>query len=312
MNHEAWDARPLIVRYLAIQGFAVLGWWVFLWLKPSAIRWFQPIAWPDEVLLSFVGPDVAFAVVGSWVAAMATWRRKPWAGALMWVLAGAFGYATLFCVTSSFLSGEAWLATSLMVMMSGLTCVAAMMFGTHRDPRLFRKQNVAPTTAASWTLFQTIVFWSVFLWIFPKGIVELMARLGVPGQFPANPFLGTSLFLAAAGLGLSSAWAMSTRGRGTPLPTSTPGELVVSGPYRYIRNPMALAGILQGIAVGWIMGNFWVIGYALLGSVVWHVLARPSEEQFLLEEFGESYAHYRRRVGLWLPWLFRGSDSENE
>jgi protein-S-isoprenylcysteine O-methyltransferase Ste14 len=35
--------------------------------------------------------------------------------------------------------------------------------------------------------------------------------------------------------------------------------LVIAGPYRYVRNPMAVAGILQGIAVGWYLGSVSVI-----------------------------------------------------
>ena len=42
---------------------------------------------------------------------------------------------------------------------------------------------------------------------------------------------------------------------------------------------MAVAGILQGIAVGWLLGSVPVIIYSLTGIVAWHVFVRPAEEQ---------------------------------
>lgn len=96
---------------------------------------------------------------------------------------------------------------------------------------------------------------------------------------------------------------MATLGRGTPLPTATAPFLVIAGPYRYVRNPMALAGITQGLAVGWWMGSFSVIVYALVGAVAWHTLVRPHEERDLLKRFGAAYRDYQRRVLLWIPMI---------
>ncbi|WP_286178349.1 methyltransferase family protein [Rhodopirellula sp. JC639] len=82
---------------------------------------------------------------------------------------------------------------------------------------------------------------------------------------------------------------MVTQGGGTPLPTATAPRLVVAGPYRFVRNPLALAGILQGIAVGWLLGSVPVIVYSLTGIFAWHVFVRPAEEQDLLDRFGTRY-----------------------
>jgi len=73
--------------------------------------------------------------------------------------------------------------------------------------------------------------------------------------------------------------------------------------YRYVRNPMAVAGIVQGIAVGWYLGSYAVIVYSLVGAVLWHVVVRPVEEAGLNSRFGKTYTEYRQRVRLWLPAL---------
>jgi len=94
---------------------------------------------------------------------------------------------------------------------------------------------------------------------------------------------------------------MATRGNGTPLPTASAPSLVIAGPYRYVRNPMALPGIAQGIAVGAYLGSYGVIAYSLLGAIFWHIIVRPVGERDLVERIGESYDHYRTSVRLWLP-----------
>nr|WP_261344189.1 isoprenylcysteine carboxylmethyltransferase family protein [Stieleria neptunia] len=99
---------------------------------------------------------------------------------------------------------------------------------------------------------------------------------------------------------------------GTFHPLSTGGwhlSSVLSGPYRYVRNPMALAGVLQGGAVGWLLGSSSVVGYSLAGAVVWHLFVRPIEEADLQKRFGDNYRMYQHRVRLWLPTFAINSES---
>src|SRR5699024_12773340 len=126
----------------------------------------------------------------------------------------------------------------------------------------------------------------------------------LPGRLGAGAVLcGLVLLFAASARGLASAAARARIGRGTPLPSAMPHRLVVAGPYRWVRNPMAVAGIGQGIAVG-LLGQSWlVIAYALAGAVLWHLLVRPEEERDLASRFGADYeigrASCRGRVSGW-------------
>ncbi len=61
---------------------------------------------------------------------------------------------------------------------------------------------------------------------------------------------------------------------------------------------MALAGILQGLAVGWYLGSYGVLAYALAGAFAWHHLVRPVEEADLRKRFGSQYLRYQRAVRL--------------
>jgi protein-S-isoprenylcysteine O-methyltransferase Ste14 len=87
------------------------------------------------------------------------------------------------------------------------------------------------------------------------------------------------------------------------LPLDQTNKLVDSGPYRIVRNPMAIAGIGQGLAIATIFHSVSILVYSLLGGLVWHLVVRPIEERDMVERFGDAYSDYRKRVMCWIPNL---------
>jgi protein-S-isoprenylcysteine O-methyltransferase Ste14 len=152
------------------------------------------------------------------------------------------------------------------------------------------------------TFGQIVLFWGFFLAVLPLAIAFLAQRWAVGLPFPsfAGP-VGVVVLLLASALGVWSAVVMSTLGDGTPLPSAMPNRLVIAGPYRWIRNPMAVAGIVQGAAIGLILQSWLVIAYAVVGSLVWNYAVRPLEESDLKERFGEEFQQYRDTVRCWIP-----------
>lgn len=130
----------------------------------------------------------------------------------------------------------------------------------------------------------------------------LEGRLQLP-HFESLDVLGWVLFSLFSMLGLYSGYTMSWFGRGTPLPIDCPNLLVINGPYKYVRNPMAVAGIGQGISVGLIYGSYFVVAYSLIGAILWHVIVRPDEEQDLESRFGQQFLNYKCKVSCWIPDL---------
>lgn len=168
------------------------------------------------------------------------------------------------------------------------------------------------TTAANLarTCGQTLVFWAVFVAALPWAIVRVERELGVPGfGFAGQAVVAVVLGILCGALNLGSGVALAVAGRGTPFPTQTARELVVSGPYRWLRNPMAVGGLGVGFAVGLFVGSWGTLAYAVAGGVIWHLVARPMEEDDLARRFGDSYRRYRREVRCWIPRLrpYRGS-----
>jgi protein-S-isoprenylcysteine O-methyltransferase Ste14 len=152
------------------------------------------------------------------------------------------------------------------------------------------------------TLLQTSVFWLVFLAILPSAISFWETDLALPRfSFVGQSILPWVLFGLASALGLASGYTMSSQGDGTPLPTDCARRLVVAGPYRYVRNPMAIAGLAQGACVGLALGSPLTLLYVLLGGILWHTLVRPTEELDLARRFGAEYQEYQRHVRCWIP-----------
>ena len=281
----------------------VAMWWLLLVTYPSAVSWFLPRATPRETLFDFWLADVVLLVGGSLLSCYAVATRRLWSSTAVWAVSAAAWYPTLYCLATSLRTGEAWIATAMMAGMSALSLAMASIYGYgDQTPATIRAVSLSKRSAFIWTFGQVVVFWGLFLGVLPLGINELSMRSGLaPFQHRGQATAACAVFVAASALGLWSAWVIVRHGRGTPLPTATAPQLVIAGPYRFVRNPMALAGITQGLAVGWCLGSWPVVAYAVVGAFVWHWGARPVEEADLKQRFGESYIAYQRRVPLWLP-----------
>jgi protein-S-isoprenylcysteine O-methyltransferase Ste14 len=172
---------------------------------------------------------------------------------------------------------------------------------------LARFHPAAPASAGrnlAKTALQCALIWPAFLLVIPALLVAVEPRLGVGRfAFTGQHVLGASLFLAFTALNVTTGAVLSVRGRGTPLPLDCPNELVVSGPYACLRNPMALAGLGQGAAVGIFLGSWTVLVYVAAGITIWHGVLRPVEEEDLTGRFGGLYEEYRRQVRCWVPRL---------
>ncbi len=92
-------------------------------------------------------------------------------------------------------------------------------------------------------------------------------------------------------------------GRGTLVPALPPEHLVVSGLYRFARNPMYM-GVLAAIAGEALLLRSRGLAIELLAAWLgFNLLVRLYEEPRLARTFEAEYAMYRRNVHRWLPRL---------
>jgi protein-S-isoprenylcysteine O-methyltransferase Ste14 len=76
--------------------------------------------------------------------------------------------------------------------------------------------------------------------------------------------------------------------------------LVTSGPYRYVRHPFYGGAALATLANGLAAANWFLLVTSALVIVLFAIRTR-TEEQKLIDRFGESYRVYMARTGRFLP-----------
>jgi len=98
-------------------------------------------------------------------------------------------------------------------------------------------------------------------------------------------------------------WDFLTKGFGTPAPLDPPKELVVSGMYKYVRNPMYVGVLLMLIAHFLLFGYWSLLIYAGVVSLAFHLFVVNYEEPTLKKKFGRAYTNYMKSVPRWIPKL---------
>ena len=94
--------------------------------------------------------------------------------------------------------------------------------------------------------------------------------------------------IAGAVVLLRCVWDFFAKGRGTLAPIDPPRVLVVSGLYRFTRNPMYNGVLALILGEAWLFGSMSLLKYALLVFVLFHLFVVLYEEPALTSQFGES------------------------
>ena len=133
--------------------------------------------------------------------------------------------------------------------------------------------------------------------VVPYLLVRNSSRLG-----PLS-LVVTGCLLLVVGVALVSVTIhhFATRGRGTLAPWDPPRRLVISGIYRYMRNPMitGVAFVLLGESLVFASAalTVWAAVFILANALYIPLVEEPA----LLRRFGTEYDSYRTHVPRWLP-----------
>ena len=125
------------------------------------------------------------------------------------------------------------------------------------------------------------------------------------------PFLGLELtraigvVLIVAGVpGIVDSFArFALQGLGTPAPVAPPQKLVVTGLYRYVRNPMYVSVLAIVLGQALLFGDWRLMVYAALFWLACHAYVILYEERTLQRKFGAEYDAFRAKVPRWIPRL---------
>jgi len=165
--------------------------------------------------------------------------------------------------------------------------------------------NVATSSRKIRNFFTPIgaFFYALLTFSFVVVALQVDQLLGITDIFPrplsiilALPIFSFAFFLIV--------WSVLNflRAKGTPVPFNPPPQLVTTGPYAYVRNPM-LSGVfalLFGFGVLFGSASLLVLFTPLFIFInVWELKA--IEEPELLKRLGEDYIEYRKMTPMFFP-----------
>ena len=144
------------------------------------------------------------------------------------------------------------------------------------------------------TVFFAAIFVSFWMWLIPRWTIGALQIV--------HPQAWTVIALGGAICG----WCFlefALRGLGTPAPFDAPRRLVVSGVYRFVRNPMYVGMSVLLLGEAWLTGRAGLVVETLVLIAFTSLLVMAYEEPVLRTKFGEDYAEYCRNVRRWIPRL---------
>jgi protein-S-isoprenylcysteine O-methyltransferase Ste14 len=169
------------------------------------------------------------------------------------------------------------------------------------DPQLLEPAMSKAMAIAGSALFFVIaplvvaafVPWWITRWEFRPAFlnVELTRAIG-------------SMLIIAGLPGLVDSFArFALEGLGTPAPVAPPQKLIVTGFYRYVRNPMYVGVVTVIFGQALLFGDARLVWYGALFWLVVHVFVVVYEEPTLKRTFGGEYESFRANVPRWIPRL---------
>lgn len=146
------------------------------------------------------------------------------------------------------------------------------------------------------TILQPGMVAGFFPWLIARQ--QWAARLSAPFAF--LQYLGLIVFLAGLIITLHCILRFALEGKGTLSPADPTRQLVISGLYRFTRNPMYIGvlSMLLGECFFVQSTSLWI--YTGLIFAAFNVFIIFWEEPRLRKDFGQSYIDYCRKVRRWI------------
>ena len=168
-----------------------------------------------------------------------------------------------------------------------------------------------------WRQLISILLFPVTMTLVIPALIVITAGLRAPGLGPPLTvgLMTVGGLLIAGGLGL---WAWTVVlfhrvGKGTLGVGNVMGEpvnLVVSGPYRHVRNPMITGVLCILLGEAAVTASPWLLLWFAIFFTVQVIAIRFWEEPHLVRRFGSEYVDYRRNVPRWIPRISAWQQSE--
>jgi protein-S-isoprenylcysteine O-methyltransferase Ste14 len=156
---------------------------------------------------------------------------------------------------------------------------------------------------------QALVFVIIIPFLIIMGSIFLDQWLALPRIYHGLINLPVGIVFIVIG-SLCAFWTVRVQfmiGKGTPVPIIPTQKLIILGPYKYCKNPMALGTFIAYIGVGICTGFFSSTALVFLFIVFLVTYIKLIEEKELIERFGSEYLEYQQNIPFLIPRIRKGS-----
>ncbi len=216
---------------------------------------------------------------------------------IVWVSAAFFGIDLILMPACSpvVALSDRWLIGEFVAL--GLVLVPA---------QLFARWTIHDTHMKAREVLHVLAAGGVFLFLIPEVVFAVRPGHKWDALLFEPAWLRNLELQAIAVLGVvgvSAVQEFAQRGNGTPIPYDPPKQLVISGLYRYISNPMQLSCALVMTAWGCVLRNPWVAAAGIMSFLYSLGLAAWDECEHMRVRFGKPWEEYQTNVKAWRPRL---------
>ncbi|MUL65492.1 hypothetical protein BOO86_13520 [Mycobacterium sp. CBMA 234] len=153
------------------------------------------------------------------------------------------------------------------------------------------------------SLVFTIVVPGTMAGLIPYLMTDGWQRAGDLSELSGVWVAGLGLIALGLPVLLTAIYKFAADGLGTPAPSAPTQHLVVTGPHRYVRNPMYIAVASMIVGQSLLLGQVILLWYAAFFVLVTATFVYVYEQPTLMSQFGDDYARYRESVHAWIPRL---------
>jgi len=171
------------------------------------------------------------------------------------------------------------------------------------------RQSKTKNTLVLWgkSLLNAFLFLLIFMVVLPWVAYRI-----IPVRLPIPPVIGKwgggILVISGVVMWIHCLGVFSHKGRGTPLMLDAPQNLVTSGLFSIVRNPIMIAELMVLWGEVIFFSNPGMLMYAVMVSGIAHMLVVYVEEPELKGRFGKEYEKYCQQVPRWFPEIKRKNE----
>ena len=167
---------------------------------------------------------------------------------------------------------------------------------------LFARWTVNETHLQGRAAMQVATAVAFLIWLVPAGAIAKADGWDAVAAIPTwRLSLAAQILIIPIAMGARAVGEFVHTGRGTPIPYDPPKQLVTSGPYSYVRNPMQLSIVLIFGVGAAALSNPWLLASAAFAWAYGAGLATWHEDIDLENRFGNRWLRYREKTRDWIP-----------